>query len=67
MERSRLKAKNLLYIKQIMFILSRLIKCVDGKTDIPGDNQSTTKVETKLITVNTFLASAVGSLVFLST
>ena len=38
-----------------MFILSRLIKCVDGKTDIPGDNQSTTKVETKLITVNTFL------------
>ncbi|CAC5411576.1 DDX11 [Mytilus coruscus] len=53
--RSRLKAKNLLYIKQILYILSCLIKCIDGKTGISGEQQTTETVETKLITVNTFL------------
>ncbi|CAG2185902.1 CHL1 [Mytilus edulis] len=53
--RSRLKAKNLLYIKQILYILSCLVKCIDGKTGIPGEQQTTKTVETKLITVNTFL------------
>ncbi|XP_071158326.1 ATP-dependent DNA helicase DDX11-like [Mytilus edulis] len=53
--RSRLKAKNLLYIKQILYILSCLVKCIDGKTGIPGEQQTTKTVKTKLITVNTFL------------
>lgn len=29
--RSRLKAKNLMYVKQILFVLSNLVKCMGGK------------------------------------
>ena len=56
---SRLKAKNLLYIKQILFILSRFIKALGG---VPGrdPNEEYTgqkKEETSLVQVADFLTS----------
>ena len=57
---SRLKAKNLLYIKQILFILSQFIKLLGGS---PGKDPSevvnvNAKVETKLIDVSEFLSNS---------
>ena len=56
---SRLKAKNLLYIKQILFILARFIKALGG---VPGrdPNEECTgqkKEETSLVQVADFLTS----------
>ncbi|XP_041357412.1 ATP-dependent DNA helicase DDX11-like [Gigantopelta aegis] len=55
---SRLKAKNLMYVRQILFVLSSLIKCLGGNTDLPADKQHIGKPETKLLTVNNFLFDA---------
>jgi len=57
---SRLKAKNILYIKQLLFILSRFIKLVGGK---PGQDPTeisnqTAKEETSLIEVGAFLSES---------
>ncbi|XP_060086136.1 ATP-dependent DNA helicase DDX11-like [Ylistrum balloti] len=56
--RSRLKAKNLMYIKQILFVLSCLLKIVGGKTGLPGGKQFTGKAETRMCTTNNFLFQA---------
>ncbi|KAK3108683.1 hypothetical protein FSP39_013288 [Pinctada imbricata] len=53
--RSRLKAKNLMYIKQILFILTQILKFLGGKPGIQGDKQFVGKPETKLSTINNFL------------
>ncbi|KAL4229836.1 DEAD H (Asp-Glu-Ala-Asp His) box helicase 11 [Mactra antiquata] len=53
--RSRLKAQNLMYIKQILFILGNLIKCIGGRTDVPPDQQSLAHSATRLMTINDFL------------
>ncbi|XP_053400123.1 ATP-dependent DNA helicase DDX11-like isoform X2 [Mercenaria mercenaria] len=53
--RSRLKAQNLMYIKQILFILGNLTKCIGGKTDQHPDKQSVPFAETRLWTINDFL------------
>ena len=57
---SRLKAKNLLYIKQILFIISKIIKLLGG---VPGKDPSEVcnkdaKEETKLVDVSEFLSES---------
>ncbi|XP_021363859.1 ATP-dependent DNA helicase DDX11-like isoform X2 [Mizuhopecten yessoensis] len=56
--RSRLKAKNLMYIKQILFVLSCLLKVIGGKAGVPGEKQFTGRAETKMCTANDFLFQA---------
>ncbi|PVD35073.1 hypothetical protein C0Q70_06354 [Pomacea canaliculata] len=56
--RSRLKAKNLMYVKQILFVLSNLVKCMGGKTGVPADKQNTGKSDVNLMTINNFLFEA---------
>jgi chromosome transmission fidelity protein 1 len=54
--RSRLKAKNLLYIKQIIYILSCFVKCLGGSTSVSAEQQSTgSQDDTKLWTIHNFL------------
>ncbi|XP_052794616.1 ATP-dependent DNA helicase DDX11-like [Mya arenaria] len=53
--RSRLKAQNLMYIKQILSILQNLTKCLGGKTDQVPDQQMLPFAETRLWTINDFL------------
>ena len=55
--RARLKAKNLMYIRQILFIISNLIKYLGGKVDIPARLQNLKPDGTKLLTINDFLFS----------
>ena len=57
---SRLKAKNLLYIKQILFILSSFVKLLGG---VPGKDprevsRPGAKEETKLIDISAFLSES---------
>ena len=55
---SRLKAKNLLYIKQILFILARFIKALGGVPGRdPNEENSGQKEETSLVQVADFLTS----------
>uniref|UniRef100_A0A8C7GCA8 ATP-dependent DNA helicase DDX11 n=1 Tax=Oncorhynchus kisutch TaxID=8019 RepID=A0A8C7GCA8_ONCKI len=49
--RSRLKAKNLMYIKQILFVVEGLVRVLGGKV---GQNPHTTE----LLTINNFLFKA---------
>ncbi|KAK7097155.1 ATP-dependent DNA helicase DDX11-like [Littorina saxatilis] len=56
--RSRLKAKNLMYVKQILFVLSCLLRCLGGKTDVPADKQNTGITDVRLLTINNFLFEA---------
>lgn len=44
-----------MFVKQILSILSSLIKFFGGKTEVPGDKQFIGKPETKLWSVNNFL------------
>ncbi|XP_022086709.1 ATP-dependent DNA helicase DDX11-like [Acanthaster planci] len=53
--RSRLKAKNLMYIKQILQVLSGWIRCLGGKVDCPPDTQKTGPETSQLYTINDFL------------
>ncbi|XP_070554012.1 ATP-dependent DNA helicase DDX11-like isoform X2 [Ptychodera flava] len=53
--KSRLKAKNLMYIKQILYILTCLIKCLGGKVGIAPHAQKTGPSNVKLMTINDFL------------
>ncbi|XP_013417223.1 ATP-dependent DNA helicase DDX11-like [Lingula anatina] len=55
---SRLKAKNLMYIKQILHILSACIKYLGGQTGIPAESQHSRLVDTKLQSINDFLFSS---------
>lgn len=55
--RSRLKAKNLMYIKQILFVLEGLVRTLGGKV---GQNPNTQSCQTgsELLTINDFLFKA---------
>ncbi|KAH3840006.1 hypothetical protein DPMN_113447, partial [Dreissena polymorpha] len=53
--RSRLKAQNLMYIKQILYVLASLTKALGGKIDQVPDKQMFTVIETRLWTLNNFL------------
>lgn len=53
--RSRLKAKNLMYIKQIVQILSSWIRCLGGKIGCAPDMLKTGPTMSKLYTINNFL------------
>ncbi|XP_036376372.1 ATP-dependent DNA helicase DDX11 isoform X2 [Megalops cyprinoides] len=55
--RKRLKAKNLMYIKQILFVLEGLVHVLGGKAGLNPQSQ-VTEPETKLMTINNFLFSA---------
>lgn len=55
--RSRLKAKNLMYIKQILFVIEGLVKAVGGKVGQNPQTQ-TTQAGTEMLTINNFLFKA---------
>ncbi|KAF5893568.1 ATP-dependent DNA helicase DDX11, partial [Clarias magur] len=55
--RSRLKAKNLMYIKQILFVLEGLVHTLGGKVGMNPVTQST-QSGTELLTINDFLFRA---------
>ncbi|KAG7332962.1 hypothetical protein KOW79_003097 [Hemibagrus wyckioides] len=55
--RSRLKAKNLMYIKQILFVLEGLVRTLGGKVGMNPVAQST-QPGTELLTINDFLFRA---------
>ncbi|XP_076848870.1 ATP-dependent DNA helicase DDX11 isoform X2 [Brachyhypopomus gauderio] len=55
--RSRLKAKNLMYIKQILFVLEGLVRTLGGKVGRNPVTQ-TTQSGTELLTINDFLFRA---------
>ncbi|KAG9272975.1 ATP-dependent DNA helicase DDX11 [Astyanax mexicanus] len=55
--RSRLKAKNLMYIKQILFVLEGLVRTLGGKVSLNPVTQST-QPGTELLTINDFLFRA---------
>ncbi|XP_072040850.1 ATP-dependent DNA helicase DDX11-like [Amphiura filiformis] len=53
--RSRLKAKNLMYIKQIVQVLASWIRCLGGRIGCAPDTQKTGPASSKLFTINDFL------------
>uniref|UniRef100_A0A8C7RW65 ATP-dependent DNA helicase DDX11 n=1 Tax=Oncorhynchus mykiss TaxID=8022 RepID=A0A8C7RW65_ONCMY len=55
--RSRLKAKNLMYIKQILFVVEGLVRVLGGKVGQNPHSQTTQPV-TELLTINNFLFKA---------
>lgn len=55
--RSRLKAKNLMYIKQILFVIEGLVKALGGKVGLNPQTQST-QAGTEMLTINNLLFKA---------
>ncbi|KAM6960985.1 ATP-dependent DNA helicase DDX11 [Aplochiton taeniatus] len=55
--KSRLKAKNLMYIKQILFVVEGLVRVLGGKVGSNPQSQ-TTESGTELLTINNFLFKA---------
>uniref|UniRef100_H3DPG5 DEAD/H (Asp-Glu-Ala-Asp/His) box helicase 11 n=1 Tax=Tetraodon nigroviridis TaxID=99883 RepID=H3DPG5_TETNG len=55
--RSRLKAKNLMYIKQILFVIEGLVRVLGGKVGMNPQSQ-TTPTGTELLTINNLLFKA---------
>uniref|UniRef100_A0A8C5AEB4 DEAD/H (Asp-Glu-Ala-Asp/His) box helicase 11 n=1 Tax=Gadus morhua TaxID=8049 RepID=A0A8C5AEB4_GADMO len=55
--KSRLKAKNLMYIRQILFVLEGLVQVLGGKVGQNPQSQ-TTQPGTQLLTINDFLFKA---------
>ncbi|KAM9755051.1 ATP-dependent DNA helicase DDX11 [Menidia menidia] len=55
--RSRLKAKNLMYIKQILFVIEGLVRVLGGKIGQNPQNQIT-QAGTEMHTINNFLFKA---------
>ncbi|XP_029644218.1 ATP-dependent DNA helicase DDX11-like isoform X1 [Octopus sinensis] len=53
--RNKLKAKNLMYTNQILFLLSRFVVYIGGVLDTPSDSQHLKKIESKIFTINDFL------------
>lgn len=53
--RSRLKAKNFMYVRQILFVLGKLAAIIGGRVDYTADSQANAKTEVSLITINDFL------------
>ncbi|TKS73391.1 ATP-dependent DNA helicase DDX11 [Collichthys lucidus] len=52
--KSRLKAKNLMYIKQILFVIEGLVRVLGGKVGQNPQSQ-TTQIGTEMLTINNFL------------
>uniref|UniRef100_A0A8D3CF52 DEAD/H (Asp-Glu-Ala-Asp/His) box helicase 11 n=1 Tax=Scophthalmus maximus TaxID=52904 RepID=A0A8D3CF52_SCOMX len=52
--KSRLKAKNLMYIKQILFVIEGLVRVLGGKVGSNPQSQ-TTQTGTEMFTINNFL------------
>ncbi|XP_074533636.1 ATP-dependent DNA helicase DDX11 [Halichoeres trimaculatus] len=55
--KSRLKAKNLMYIKQILFVIEGLVRVLGGKVGQNPQSQATT-TGTEMLTINNFLFKA---------
>ncbi|XP_023841451.1 ATP-dependent DNA helicase DDX11 isoform X2 [Salvelinus sp. IW2-2015] len=55
--RSRLKAKNLMYIKQILFVVEGLVRVLGGMVG-QNPHSQTTQPATELLTINNFLFKA---------
>ncbi|XP_029289407.1 ATP-dependent DNA helicase DDX11 isoform X1 [Cottoperca gobio] len=55
--KSRLKAKNLMYIKQILFVIEGLVRVLGGKVGQNPQSQ-TTQTGTEMLTINNFLFKA---------
>ncbi|XP_069019211.1 ATP-dependent DNA helicase DDX11 [Embiotoca jacksoni] len=55
--KSRLKAKNLMYIKQILFVIEGLVRVLGGKVGQNPQSQ-TTQAGTDMLTINNFLFKA---------
>uniref|UniRef100_A0AAQ5ZQL6 ATP-dependent DNA helicase DDX11 n=1 Tax=Amphiprion ocellaris TaxID=80972 RepID=A0AAQ5ZQL6_AMPOC len=55
--KSRLKAKNLMYIKQILFVIEGLVRALGGKVGQNPQSQ-TTQTGTEMLTINNFLFKA---------
>ncbi|XP_047451745.1 ATP-dependent DNA helicase DDX11 isoform X2 [Mugil cephalus] len=55
--KSRLKAKNLMYIKQILFVIEGLVRVLGGKVGQNPQSQ-TTQAGTQMLTINDFLFKA---------
>ncbi|KAJ8249834.1 hypothetical protein COCON_G00230500 [Conger conger] len=55
--RNRLKAKNLMYIKQILFVLDGLVRVLGGKVG-QNPHSQTSQAGTELLTINDFLFRA---------
>uniref|UniRef100_A0A3B3WIL4 Helicase ATP-binding domain-containing protein n=1 Tax=Poecilia mexicana TaxID=48701 RepID=A0A3B3WIL4_9TELE len=57
--KNRLKAKNLMYIKQILFVIEGLIRVLGGECKVGQNPQSqTTQAGTEMYTINNFLFKA---------
>uniref|UniRef100_A0A671VQS3 ATP-dependent DNA helicase DDX11 n=1 Tax=Sparus aurata TaxID=8175 RepID=A0A671VQS3_SPAAU len=57
--KSRLKAKNLMYIKQILFVIEGLVRVLGGECKVGQNPQSqTTQTGTEMLTINNFLFKA---------
>ncbi|RXM29112.1 putative ATP-dependent RNA helicase DDX11 [Acipenser ruthenus] len=56
--RSRLKAKNLMYIKQILYVLESLVQVLGGKVGQNPNTQVVTEPGTELQSINNFLFKA---------
>ncbi|XP_062276956.1 ATP-dependent DNA helicase DDX11 [Scomber scombrus] len=55
--KGRLKAKNLMYIKQILFVIEGLVRVLGGKVGQNPQSQ-TTQAGTEMLTINNFLFKA---------
>ncbi|XP_019745923.1 ATP-dependent DNA helicase DDX11 isoform X2 [Hippocampus comes] len=55
--RSRLKAKNVMYIKQVLFVIEGLVRVLGGKVGQNPQSQ-TTEAATEMLTINNFLFRA---------
>uniref|UniRef100_A0A665VJA8 ATP-dependent DNA helicase DDX11 n=1 Tax=Echeneis naucrates TaxID=173247 RepID=A0A665VJA8_ECHNA len=55
--KSRLKAKNVMYIKQILFVIEGLVHVLGGKVGQNPQNQAT-QTGTEMLTINNFLFTA---------
>ncbi|KAM3609175.1 uncharacterized protein V6R79_010695 [Siganus canaliculatus] len=55
--KTRLKAKNLMYIKQILFVIEGLVRVLGGKVGQNPQSQ-TTQTGTEMLTINNFLFKA---------
>uniref|UniRef100_A0A3B4UGK3 ATP-dependent DNA helicase DDX11 n=1 Tax=Seriola dumerili TaxID=41447 RepID=A0A3B4UGK3_SERDU len=57
--KSRLKAKNLMYIKQILFVIEGLVRVLGGECKVGQNPQSQiTQTGTEMLTINNFLFKA---------
>ncbi|XP_048868858.1 ATP-dependent DNA helicase DDX11 isoform X2 [Brienomyrus brachyistius] len=55
--RNRLKAKNLMYVKQILFVLEGLVHVLGGRVD-QNPHSQVTQAGTEMLTINNFLFRA---------